>query len=220
MKTGIVIVFLLLTGNLFAASREIEDLVSRFDYTASEKTAILAIFDDAKTKGIDQAELAAVLKEQALKKSSYYEAVEALARRQKEIDVVRTSGFPGLDRPKIRSIAGYLVRIYTVRQFLTLSEALREKDEKADRVEDLFEFQIALFSFGVTANDLFVMTHTLVRSGYTDSASLDSIRSLYLRSRDWKLDRRQVTRQLNGGLAAGRELKLLVREIRTKSRNR
>lgn len=219
MKQWIFLLFLVAAANSgLALDGDLDTVLRKFDYTASEKKAIVAIFEDADSKGLNRSELIDLLKEQQLKSASFYETIEYLAKKEKEIYEVKKSGFPYLEKREIKYIAYYLIGSYSVQQFNGLTLLIKEKKVTAKDIEGLFQFHLTLTSYEVSLNDSFSILFSVLKNGYFGKTDLDAISGLYLKSRDLRLDRKIITRKLIGGLGRNQDLKNIIYEIKTSSR--
>lgn len=216
MKKLIVFALMFVTSAVFAVQNDVESVLGKFDFTSSEKSAIIAIFNDAKDKGLDQDELVDILKELQLKGASFYETVEYLAKKEKEIYEVKTSGFPYIDQKEVKYIAYYLIGSYSAKQFNSLTRLIKEKNLTAKDIENLFQFHLELSSYGVSLNDSYLMLYYIVKGGNYDRKNLDSINGLYLQSRDLRVDRNSITKNLTGGLSRGQAIKNIIYKIKNK----
>lgn len=218
MKHLFVLLILFIANAVFAVNSDVDSVLRKFDFTLTEKKAIIAIFNDANEKGLDRTELIDILNEERIKNASFYETVEYLARKEKEIYEVKKSGFPYLENKEIKYIAYYFIGIYSVKQFNGLTQLIKEKKLPVKAIEDLFQFHLSLISYDVTLNDSLSILLYLLRNGYFEKTYLDSISGLYLRSKDLKMDRKSITRDLIGGLSRNQVLKNIIFEIKKKNK--
>lgn len=220
MKKIFIFILILSAGSVYALDNRLETELGKFNLTAAERNAIVAVFEDAKAKGIDSEDLIDVLREQGLKGASFYETLESLARKEKEIDEIRKSGFPFVEKKDVRFIASCWINTYTAKQFQELTRMLKEGKTGEKEIRELFRFQLDLVSFGLQAGDSYQIMHAMVKNGYYSKPDLDAVRRLYMRSRELKMDRKTITLKLSGGLSGGNPLKNVIYEIRKESAGR
>ncbi|MCX7820617.1 MAG: hypothetical protein N2258_02960 [Brevinematales bacterium] len=187
-----------------AENEEIASILKDGGFTLSEQKVIFSIFEDAKEKGVPSQDLIILIKEQRLKKSTYYEISTEMIKKVKILSSVKDSGFPYWTDNNIRKIAFYLAELYTTSQFMELVKEINKTQLKKNEIENLFKFILFLNSSEIPSNDIYSLTYLLVKNKEVDQAALNAIQKVILRSKDLKLNRQQIVIDIS---------KQLIREI-------
>jgi len=196
---------------------EVASILRDGGFSPSEQKVIFAIFDDAIEKGLSLEDLLSILKENRLKKNSYFETVEALVNHVKIQMAVKENQFPYWSDKNIRRIGYYLAQFYTFNQFSQITGELKEKGVKKQDIENIFQFVLFLNSAGINPDDSFSLVYLLLKNKEVEPEGLNAIKRLILRSKDLKLSQKQIVLDICRHLIKGIPLRRIVVDIEKKA---
>lgn len=209
-------IFLMLFTKALAQQGELSSILRDGGFSPSEQKVISAIFDDAIEKGLFPEDLLAILKENRLKKNSYFETVEALVSHVKIQMAVKENQFPYWSDINIRRIGFYLAQFYTFNQFGQITAELKAKEIKKQDIENIFQFVLFLNSSGIIPDDSFSLVYLLLKNKEIELEGLNAIKRLILRSKDLKLSQKQIVMDICRGLIKGIPLRKIVFDLEKK----
>ncbi len=212
------LIMLVIFGFALADEEEIASILKDGGYRHSEQRVIFAIFEDAKEKGIPSEDLIAILREQRLKNSTYYEVSTEIINKVKVLSSIKESNFPYWSDKNIRKIAFYLAELYTTTQFRELTEEIKDKQLRKQDIENLFKLILFLNSSGIAPNDVFSLTYLLVKNKQIDSNALNAVQKIILRSKDLNLSQQQIVIEISKQLARGNSLRKILENIERKAK--
>lgn len=201
--------------------REITPILQDWGFPASEQEVIIAVFRDADSKGLDLSVLLTDLRENRVKEQSYYEAVVSLLKVSDNLYKLKTLNFPFQTDRKTMTALRYLVQHYTFKDLQTLSEQLKNRQDKMNsrNVQSLLNLGVMMHSQGVSGADGFSILYLMLSREQYSEAYISLVQKMFYIRNDLKISPANLGNRIKREMLRGSDIKQIFQKLEKEAKS-